>query len=224
VIILGGARAVLVHKPEECFNRDDDDLQFEGVPEFMRSWPESDVVGWDDAQPAELARDANDGGCWTGSKLVRKKATHSAFYTNGCIVTASSVDMFPFVGAVPDKEGHWMAAGFVGHGKYYGLLNVRTVKLISAGMPRILLSTAHIIPDVLDSLGFEYQQPALAAPYPPLPKPFVVTAERVERLQSTDLAAKAQAYRESCKESSQKPFCTDKRSIPRSKSSVAANA
>jgi hypothetical protein len=68
-IILGGARAVLVHKPEECFNRDNDDLQFEGVPEFMRSWPESDVAGWDKNQPAELARAADDGGCWTGSEF-----------------------------------------------------------------------------------------------------------------------------------------------------------
>jgi hypothetical protein len=25
--------------------------------------------------------------------------------------------MFPFVGPVPNRDGHWMAAGFVGHGK-----------------------------------------------------------------------------------------------------------
>jgi glycine/D-amino acid oxidase-like deaminating enzyme len=69
VIILGGARAVLVHKPDECYHCDNDDLQFENVPEFMRSWPESDVAGWDGSQPAELAREANDGGCWTGSEF-----------------------------------------------------------------------------------------------------------------------------------------------------------
>ena len=91
-------------------------------------------------------------------------------------------------------------------------------------MPRILLSTAHIVPGVLNALGFEYKQPALVAPYPPLPKPFHVTAERVERLQGTDLAAKAQAYRESCKESSQKSFCVDERSMPRAERSVAVNA
>ena len=215
---------MLVHKPEECFNRDNDDLQFEGVPEFMRSWPESDVLGWDDAQPGELARDANDGGCWTGStlNLIHKGRTHPIFHTDSCIVTASSVDMFPFVGAVPNKEGHWMAAGFVGHGESYSISTDCRRGLTATGMPRILLSTAHIIPGVLGSLGFEYQQPALVAPYPPLPKPFVLTAERVERLQSTDLHAKAQAYKESCKESSQKPFCTDERSMPRAKSSVAA--
>ena len=92
---------------------------------------------------------------------------------------------------------------------------------MAIGMPRILLSTAHIIPGVLDSLGFEYEQPKLIASYPPLPKPFHVTAERVERLQTTDLDAKAEAYRESCGESSQKPFCMDERSTPHAASSVA---
>lgn len=117
-----------------------------------------------------------------------------------------------------------MAAGFVGHGKHHDLSDHQFVKLRAAGMPRILLSTAHIIPDVLKSLGFQYQQPTLVAPYPPLPKPFVVTAERVERLQNIDLDSKAQAYRKSCKESSLKPFCMDERSMPRSRKSIAVNA
>lgn len=86
------------------------------------------------------------------------------------------------------------------------------VKLTVSGMPRILLSTAHIVPEVLDSLGFDHKQPALAAPYPPLPKPFLVTEDRVNRLQGTDLTEKAQAYRDRCKESSQKPFCQGERS------------
>lgn len=80
-------------------------------------------------------------------------------------------------------------------------------------MPRILLSTAHIVPGVLDSLGFDHEQPAIAAPFPPLPKPFLVTGERIAKLQSTDLAAKAQAYRERCMESSKKPFCRTERSM-----------
>ena len=110
---------MLVHKPEECFNRDNDDLQFEGVPEFMRSWPESDVADWNGTRPAELARDANDGGCWTGSELnsSENRTPSPAFDTDRILVTASSVDMFPFVGPVPNREGHWMAAGFVGHGE-----------------------------------------------------------------------------------------------------------
>jgi hypothetical protein len=80
-------------------------------------------------------------------------------------------------------------------------------------MPRILLSTAHIVPEVLDSLGFNHKQPSLAASYPPLPKPFLVTKERVERLQDADLVARAEAYRERCKDSSQKPFCLGERNL-----------
>jgi len=26
--------------------------------------------------------------------------------------------MFPFVGAVPDHDGQWIAAGFAGHGEF----------------------------------------------------------------------------------------------------------
>ena len=65
-IILGGARQMLAHMPEIIFPNDEMDKQFPGVPEFFRSWAKSDVKGWEGE--AELARDVNDGGCWTGSK------------------------------------------------------------------------------------------------------------------------------------------------------------
>lgn len=55
-----------MHTPEACYLNDEEDKQFEGVPEYFRSWPESDVAGWPDNQPGELGRDVNDGGCWTG--------------------------------------------------------------------------------------------------------------------------------------------------------------
>lgn len=92
-----------------------------------------------------------------------------------------------------------MAAGFAGH-----------------GMPRILLSAAHIVHKVLESLKWEHKAPALVANYPALPGPFHATAERVERLQQTaDLDARLQAYRESCQESAAKAFCNDERSRPK---------
>ena len=213
--MVGGARPTLVHRPDECQFRDDDDLQIEGVPEFFRTWPESDILGWDEAQPTELGRDANDGGCWTGGKFNKNclTLTHPASQADCCTVETNSADNFPFIGSVPNRDGNWMAAGFAGHGKHSHLESNLCAQLTIAGMPRILLSTAHIIPGVLDSLGFEHQQPALAAPYPSLPKPFLITAERIERLQDTDLAARAQAHRERCKESSQKPFCRGERDM-----------
>ncbi|CAK3917417.1 FAD dependent oxidoreductase [Lecanosticta acicola] len=175
-IILGGGRQLLVHRPHDCFLNDEEDKQVPGMAEFFRSWPSSDVKGWPNRSPPELALDVNNGGCWTGMETT-------------------SIDSFPFVGSVPNRVGHWIAAGFAGH-----------------GMPRILLSTAHITPLLLKELGFEHSPPSLVQSYPSLPKPFHATAERVERLQQTaDVAAKKQAYLDNCEASAKKPFCNTAR-------------
>jgi hypothetical protein len=87
------------------------------------------------------------------------------------------------------------------------------IELICKGMPRILLSAAHIMSLILESLGFKYSQPLLSASFPPLPQPFHATAERIESLQSTDTAAIAEAYRVRCEESAKKPFCDHGRII-----------
>ena len=86
---------------------------------------------------------------------------------------------------------------------------------ISQGMPRILLSTAHLAPLILDALGMKYYTPSLVAPYPPLPKPFQATAEHISSLQNIDAAAKFEQYAEECLESAQKSFCNDVRSHPK---------
>jgi len=109
-------------------------------------------------------------------------------------VQTESADAFPFVGAVPQRPGHFIAAGFAGH-----------------GMPRVLGSAAHITPLVLESLGVEYSQPLIAASFPPLPQPFHTTAERIERLQDTNLSALAEDYKQRCEESAQKSFCNTAR-------------
>ncbi|KAH8660301.1 FAD dependent oxidoreductase-domain-containing protein [Xylariales sp. PMI_506] len=171
-IIVGGARAVLVHQPVQCHQNDEEDKQFEGVPEFFQSWPAKDIVGWEGPNPAEFALATNEGGCWSG-------------------IESSSADGFPFVGAVPNRDGHFVAAGFAGH-----------------GMPRILLSTLHVMPLVLDKLGVEYNTPPLVKSWPPLVEPFHVTAERVNSLQDTDLAAMVEEYIKDTAESAKKPFCS----------------
>ncbi|KAK4499239.1 hypothetical protein PRZ48_009752 [Zasmidium cellare] len=179
-IILGGGRQYTVHMPEACFPNDEEDKQFPGIADFFQSWPTSDVAGWPAETRPELARDVDEGGCWTG-------------------IETSVIDSFPFVGAVPNREGHWMAAGFAGH-----------------GMPRILLSAAHIVSKVLESLKVEQKAPSLVANYPPLPGPFHATPERVERLlKVADVDAMAKAYKEKCEQSAVKPFCRDERSKPK---------
>ncbi|KAM3420079.1 hypothetical protein BST61_g3384 [Cercospora zeina] len=96
-IVFGGGRQFLVHKPEECLLNDEEDKQVPGFADFVKTWPASDVKDWPGPDPAELDRDADEGGVWTG-------------------VIAGSIDSFPFVGPVPGREGQFMAAGFAGHG------------------------------------------------------------------------------------------------------------
>jgi hypothetical protein len=74
-------------------------------------------------------------------------------------------------------------------------------------MPRVLLSSAHIAPLILDTIGFEHEKPRLAASYPLLPKPFHVTAERVARLQDTDTDAITKSFKERCETSAKKSCC-----------------
>ncbi|KAK8043964.1 hypothetical protein PG994_012802 [Apiospora phragmitis] len=100
----------------------------------------------------------------------------------------------PFCWAAPQHPGQWIAAGFAGH-----------------GMPRILLSTSSISTFVLDSLGIDHSEPSGVAKLP-LPKPFLATQERIDRLQSMDVDGIRTSFAAKCKESSVKPFCNDERS------------
>lgn len=176
-IALGGAKAVISHYPREWLNRGDDNRHLPGVPEYMATWPAEEVVGWPDDK-AELALPAEEGGVWLG-------------------VVSPTADAFPFVGPAPAREGHFIAAGFGGH-----------------GMPRILLSTAHLTPLVLDSLGIKWTTPALVTQYPPLPKPFVVTAKRVEMLQDYDMKAEYDEEVKANEAAAKKNFCGEARSCP----------
>lgn len=74
-------------------------------------------------------------------------------------------------------------------------------------MPRILLSTAHVTPLILDALGVQYSAPSLVASYPPLPKPFSATSERIDSLQKVDAAAVFEQDTTDAVESAKKPFC-----------------
>lgn len=177
-IALGGAKSVVAHYPREWLKRGEDDKHLPGVPEYMETWPKNEVVGWPfDSEKAELALPADQGGVWTG-------------------IVSPTADGFPFVGPVPGREGHFMAAGFGGH-----------------GMPRILLSTADLTPIILDSLGIKWTAPSLVAAYPPMPKPFAVTAERVQALQGWDAKGALEADIKASEEAAKKPFCNGPRSL-----------
>lgn len=78
-------------------------------------------------------------------------------------------------------------------------------------MPRILLSTAHIAPLILSSLPLPFVPPSLARPYPPLPAPFQITKERIEKLGSVDANANYAAGIANALQSAVKPFCVKPR-------------
>ncbi|EFX05502.1 FAD dependent oxidoreductase superfamily [Grosmannia clavigera kw1407] len=178
VIVVGGAKAVCAHYPHAWLRSDDESRQLPGVPSFYKTWPKNDLVDWPAlSEETPLGLPDDQGGVWTG-------------------VESASIDSFPFVGPLPQKPGHFVAAGFAGH-----------------GMPRILLSTAHITPLILADLGIDNCPPDLVAPYPPLPPPFVISDDRLSRLQSADAQAQYDASVRAHEESAKKPFCNEPRCL-----------
>lgn len=111
-------------------------------------------------------------------------------------VESTSIDAFPFVGPAPGHSGQFVAAGFNGH-----------------GMPRILLSTAHITPLILEELRIKWTAPALVAVYPPLPEPFVVTEERIKQFTEADAKKNYEDSVRTHEASATKPFCNEPRCL-----------
>lgn len=186
---------MLAHHPRRWLKRHDDALRLPGVPAYVARWPAHDLVAWPATATAEtaqtdltaaLALPAHEGGVWTG-------------------VVAAVPDGFPFVGPAPARAGHFLAAGFGGH-----------------GMPRILLATAQLVPAVLASLAGSggvagaktgTTTPPLVAGFPPLPGAFVVTAERVARWRGFDVAADVEAEVRGLEASAAKAFCVEARGL-----------
>ena len=102
----------------------------------------------------------------------------------------TSVDAYPFVGSVPHKPAQFMAAGFTGH-----------------GMPRILLSTAWLVPRVLDSMGIPWTTPQAVLGTPDIPKPFRITPERMAGLANFDLKKYYETSIAESKSSAHKEWC-----------------
>lgn len=49
---------------------DDEDQQIEGVAEYFKSWPGSDVRDWPGSNRAEFGKQDDEGGCWTGGNTL----------------------------------------------------------------------------------------------------------------------------------------------------------
>jgi len=77
-------------------------------------------------------------------------------------------------------------------------------------MPRILLSTAHLVPRVLEHLSIPYTTPALLKDVPDLPGPFHLTQERLDKLKDADLEAYFDSDIQAALTSSKKAFIKTK--------------
>jgi hypothetical protein len=133
---------------------------------------------------------------WPGKEDEAELALETTKGGNWTGVESTSIDSFPFVGPAPGHSGQFVAAGFNGH-----------------GMPRILLSTAHITPLILEELRIKWTAPELVAAYPTLPEPFVVTEKRIKAFTEADAK---KDYNESVKNheaSAAKPFCNEPRCL-----------
>lgn len=73
-------------------------------------------------------------------------------------------------------------------------------------MPRILLSTAHLAPSILDSIGVEHSTPSMIANVPPLPAPYVLDAKRLEKLKNESVEAYYQRDIDAAASSAKKDF------------------
>ncbi|KAH5523074.1 hypothetical protein HBI52_057090 [Parastagonospora nodorum] len=160
-------------------------IMFGGARPIVIHTPDAVMMN-DEEDKQFVASDIKD---WPGPKMAElgKPENKGGCWTG---VQTASADDFPFVGPIPGRKSQFINAGFAGH-----------------GMPRILLSSAHIVPLVLDSVGFQHSPPHLATSYPELPQPFHATAERIERLQNTDTTALVQSFKQRCELSAKKPFC-----------------
>lgn len=115
-IIVGGARQVRVHHPELSLFSNNEEIQIPGVPDFYKTWAASDVKDWPGPSVAELGKQDNEGGVWTGRTSRIPTAHHLVALADSFLVHDTGPDGFPFVGPLPSHPGQFINAGFNGHG------------------------------------------------------------------------------------------------------------
>jgi len=78
--------------------------------------------------------------------------------------------------------------------------------ILMKGMPRILLSTAHLVPSILDAVGLDHQVPRIIEGTPPLPAPYVLNPERLLAVKAESVGAYFQRNMEDAMRSAAKDF------------------
>lgn len=146
-IVVGGAKQMFWHNRDRWFgNLRDDELVDEAVL-YFDGYMQRHFRGWEGSK-AEVKQ------VWTGSKYLLYRFP-GYLPTDTLVVMGYSSDFMPHIGAIPQKPGQFIIAGFSGH-----------------GMPQILLSSKAVAAMVRDGVPFEKVG---------LPHIFKTTAERLAR-------------------------------------------
>lgn len=108
-IVLGGGRRDYFETLNEWFNVSDDSKLMKGARGYFDGYMQRHFHAWEDSEffTEEI---------WTGSKYEFRIFGLSSSPNNPSVVMGYSNDDFPYVGAVPEKTGQYMCAGFTGHG------------------------------------------------------------------------------------------------------------
>lgn len=131
-IVVGGARQRFWHNRERWFDNVRDDELVQEAVSYFDGYMQRHFVGWQDSEVKVT-------NVWTG-------------------IMGYSADFVPHLGAVPDKPGQFIIAGFSGH-----------------GMPEILLSSKAVANLVRDGTPVEESG---------VPKIFTTSKERVNMVES----------------------------------------
>ncbi|KAG9228436.1 FAD dependent oxidoreductase [Amylocarpus encephaloides] len=133
-IVVGGARSEFFHKREQWYNNPDDATLIEPAKHYFDNYMQTHFTGWEDSG-AKVER------LWTG-------------------VMGYTSDGLPSVGAVPDMENVWIAAGFEGHGMPVIWLTmngiarmIKGAKFKESGIPRIYRTTRERLEEDRDDLA-----------------------------------------------------------------------
>lgn len=108
-IVLGGGRRDYFENLDEWFNVSDDSRLMEGARGYFDGYMQRHFHAWKD-------REIFTEDIWTGSKYKIRVFGLSSSSNNPSAVMGYSNDDFPYVGAVPEKTGQYLCAGFTGHG------------------------------------------------------------------------------------------------------------
>ncbi|KAJ5466598.1 hypothetical protein N7539_009554 [Penicillium diatomitis] len=136
-IIVGGAEYTYRDSPAQWYSNSEDGSVIPNVETYFDGYMQRTFHGWEDSQATVKQK-------WTG-------------------VMGYSADSLPHIGAIPNKPGQFIAAGFNGHGmpvvflggKAVAEMAQKSISFSQTGLPRLFETTAErLTPIYDDTMGY----------------------------------------------------------------------